>query len=79
MGGEIARVCDTRGCYTNLNLDRGVALSAAGACPLHYVDFDEKNHAWTMAVRPGDFRHLTLEEDAAAIWSLHDRLRRPAD
>lgn len=76
---EIAQVADTRGCYTSLNLEHGVALLESGKCPLHVVDIDEHNYQWHTAARPGGWQHITLEEGYAAVWSLADRLRRPEE
>ena len=76
---EISRIVAEKGCYINLNLEYGVALDEAGRCALQQIDLHDYNYVWSSASRPGGLRHITLEEGSAAVWSLHDRLRRPTE
>ena len=73
-----ASLCEGRCVYTNLSLEHGLELPS-GKCPLSQVEFDEKSYRWSEASRPGGYRHIVLKESAACVWSLHDRIRRPAE
>jgi hypothetical protein len=55
-----------------------VALDDAGSCPLLRVDLPRAER-WSEAPRPGGFRHITIEEACAMIWSLESRLDRPSE
>ena len=74
----IGRMAEGKGCYTNLSLAHGLECSE-GVCPMEQVLIDHESYCWKEIPRRGGWRHITLEEGAALVWSLHDRLRRPAD
>ncbi|CAE8581762.1 unnamed protein product, partial [Polarella glacialis] len=77
MVAEACRLCEGKGVYTSLNSEFGLALDEAGRCPLQQLQLDHTKFTWSTAARPGGYKHITREEGAALVWSLHDRLRRP--
>ena len=54
----------------------GIRFDEQGRCPLRRVKLPRSKH-WSQVGRPGGFRHITMEEAEAMIWSLDSRLRRP--
>ena len=86
---EIARTSEVGGIYTTLGPPSslsgdtapardfyGIRLDEQGRCPLRRVKLPRSKH-WSQVGRPGGFRHITMEEAEAMIWSLDSRLRRP--
>ena len=74
----IGRACEGKGVYTNLEMPYGLE-APEGVCPMEQLIIDHDNYSWAEVSRRGGYRHITLEEGAAWVWSLHDRLRRPAE
>jgi len=75
---RMAALADTKAPYVSLRSETGVELDAKGRCPLRRLRLPRVRR-WTPVGRPGGYRHITLEEAAAATWSLECRLRRPGE
>ena len=76
---DLARLSDHKGCYTNLGLPWGIECDGAEVCPLHRCHWPDQDFSWIEVGRPGGTRMIALEELAAQVWSLEDRLHRPRD
>jgi hypothetical protein len=76
---DICRLSDSRGIYTNLSFDTGVALSEVGRCALEKVRWPLDDVKWTTLGAPATRSHIGLGEADAANWSLEARLHRPTE
>ena len=74
----IARRVDQRAPETNLESEFGISVDHQSRCPLHRIHLPSRR-TWAVAARPGGYRHITLEEAEAGLWSLEGRLHRPAE
>lgn len=80
--GHVLQACRLsvgKGVHTSLHLPLGVALDEAGRCALQQISIDPAMHVWKEIARPGGYRHIGLEEAAALLWSLTERLKRPTE
>ena len=75
---DMARWIDQASPATNLQGDFGIDVNDAGMCPLRRLRIPYVGH-WSCAPRPGGYKHITLEEADARLWSLESSLHRPAE
>ena len=76
---DLARLSDTHGCYTNLNLADGIGLDKAEACPLKRVHVPIRRFRWFVCGRRATPENIALGECDASNWGLEDRLHRPLE
>ena len=79
MVRDIASIVEGKGLYINLNMDFGCMIPDDRVCPMDQIRIPVSQFRWNLVGRPGGYRHINVEESAAGLWSLHDRLLRPSE